>query len=381
MDAWGTANAKKAAEHTRRCKATSDENSRILTLWEAEKKEIQAAHGRAIQKVDEENRRRLSAWEGENAASQATYDQALRERDVQNLQIISESNAQTTSRQAEYDQKCREIEEQDRLALASWKSENAPWIGVQKEWRSRQARLDDFLRAIYDPWIGVQQEWRSRATVAEAEIKRLEQEFEQQRNASDSKFQGRRLEANGVLKSHEVVRQNFEQELRRAEDNALKIQLEEYLDKELIRSANLKGITSIRLLALGSFGIETAKDISIMEYTKVPGIGPVLRTRLFEWRDNLDSWFLPQKGLPESEKNRVDHCYAPVLIPIEQAIKVAINDLEGIAVAHQNQEADLIKAIKEAVQDLAKAEAYVRKAGGLSQDCWTERWLEICTYI
>ena len=51
LDAWGTANAKKAAEHTRRCKATSDENSRILTLWEAEKKEIQAAQGELFKRL------------------------------------------------------------------------------------------------------------------------------------------------------------------------------------------------------------------------------------------------------------------------------------------------------------------------------------------
>lgn len=47
-------------------------------------------------------------------------------------------------------------------------------------------------------------------------------------------------------------------------------------------------------------------------------------------------------------------------MPLEQAIQTAINDLEGIAVAHRNHEADLVKAIEVAVQDLAKAKAYVR---------------------
>lgn len=148
-------------------------------------------------------------------------------------------------------QKCREIDVPNRQALAAWEAANASWI-------------DELNR------------WNGRVSIAESEIKRLERECVERRNASISKFQRRRLDAEGVLKSHEGVRQNFELELRQAEDNSKKTQLEEYLDNSLVRSAHLQGINSSRLHVLESFGIETAKDLSLLEDWKLPGIGFIL---------------------------------------------------------------------------------------------------------
>jgi hypothetical protein len=111
---------------------------------------------------------------------------------------------------------------------------------------------------------------------------------------------------------------------------------------------------------LESFGIETAKDVYILYIRKVPGIGTVLSQRLFDWRDKLASSFRPQQGLPESEKSRISIRYGPVLLPLGQAIQAAINDLEAIAASHRAREAERVKEIAAAVQDLAIAEAYVR---------------------
>ena len=335
LQAWEAAKATKAAKHYLKCKAIGDENHRMISLWEAEKAEIEADHRRAIQMVDEENDRVLSTCKVENTKRQATYDQARRETEVQNQGLISAWKEITASRQADYVQKCREIDVPNRQALAAWEAANAPWI-------------DELNR------------WNGRVSIAESEIKRLERECVERRNASISKFQRRRLDAEGVLKSHEGVRQDFERELRQAEDNSKKTQLEEYLDNSLVRSAHLQGINSSRLHVLESFGIETAKDLSLLEDWKLPGIGFILSNRLLDWRNKLASSFRPKQGLAESEKNRIAARYASVLMPLEQAIQTAINDLEGIAVAHRNHEADLVKAIEVAVQDLAKAKAYVR---------------------
>ena len=139
-----------------------------------------------------------------------------------------------------------------------------------------------------------------------------------------------------------------------------KIQLEEHLDKALIRQAKLKGITSDRILSLESFGIETAKDVPLLNNQKVPGIGPVLSKRLFDWRNRLAASFRPQQTLPDSEKNRIASRYAPVMLPLGQSIQGAINDLDTIAMSHRTREAEMIKAIAAAVQTLAIAEAHVR---------------------
>jgi hypothetical protein len=98
----------------------------------------------------------------------------------------------------------------------------------------------------------------------------------------------------------------------------------------------------------------------MLNHQKVPGIGPVLSQRLFDWRDKIASSFRPRQGLPESEKIRVANRYAPVLLPLGQALQSAINDLEAITVSHRASEAERIKAIAAAVQNLAVAEAYIR---------------------
>jgi hypothetical protein len=68
--------------------------------------------------------------------------------------------------------------------------------------------------------------------------------------------------------------------------------------------------------------------------------------------------FRPQQALPESEKNRIASRYAPVMLPLGQAIQAAINDLDTIAMSDRAREAEMMKAIAAAVQNFAIAEAY-----------------------
>ncbi|AGA28303.1 hypothetical protein Sinac_4088 [Singulisphaera acidiphila DSM 18658] len=98
----------------------------------------------------------------------------------------------------------------------------------------------------------------------------------------------------------------------------------------------------------------------LLSNQKVPGIGPVLSKRLFDWRNSLMASFRPQQTLPDSEKNRIASRYAPVMLPLGQSIQGAINDLDSISMAHLTREAETIQAIAATVQNLAIAEAHVR---------------------
>jgi hypothetical protein len=334
MATWEAANAAKAAEHSQQCRAVDKENRHRIAPWEAAKAVIEADHQRVTQEVELANRRVLSAWEAENAARQAAYDKSLQEINHENQRRTTAWDALMASRQAEHVQKCREIDAKNQQLIDAWKAANAPWIDEQMRWRDL-------------------------ASFAEAKIKRLEDEFVAKRSASVTRFQQRKGDADSMLKSHDGARQDYERELRQAEMDSKRIQLEEHLDRSLICKAKVKGITGDRIHALESFGIETAKDIVILNNQKVPGIGPVLSKRLFDWRDKLASSFRARQGLPESEKSRIAMRYAPVLRPLSQAIQTAINDLEAIAASHRAREAEQVKAIAEAVQDLAVAEAYV----------------------
>lgn len=335
LDAWNAANAAKAAEHARLCRAVDEENRPRMTPWETAKAAIEADHQRITEEVKQTNLRVSLDWEAENEARQTAYGQARRKIELQNQQLTSAWNALMASRQSEHRKKCNEIDAKNRQIIAAWEAANAPWIGERKRWRDR-------------------------ASFAEAEIKRLENEFVAQQCMIVSRFQQCKVDVEGVLKSHDGARQDYERELRHAEMDSKRFQLEEHLDKSLIRRAKLKGITGDRILSLESFGIETAKDVAMLTDQKVPGIGPVLSKRLFDWRDKLASSFRPRKGLPESERRRIATRYAPVLLPLRQALQSAINDLETIAASHRVSEAKRIKAIAAAVQDLTVAEAYVR---------------------
>jgi DNA-binding helix-hairpin-helix protein with protein kinase domain len=335
LDAWNAANAAEAAEHARLCIAVDAENRLKLAPWESAKAAIESDNQRIIEKVRQANRRILLDWEAENESRQTAYNQARRKIELENQRITSAWDALTASREAEHRQKCDEIDAKNREIIAAWEAANAPWINEQKRWRNR-------------------------ASDAEANIKRMEDGLFTQRQVTVSKFQQRKVNADGLVKSLDGARNDYELELRQAEMHSKRIQLDEYLDKSLIRHARLKQITEARILSLESFGIETARDVEILSKQKVPGIGPILSKRLFSWRDKLASSFRPKQGLPESESRRIATRYAPVLLPLRQALQSAINDLENLAAAHRASEAERINAIAEAMQDLATAEAYVR---------------------
>jgi len=327
-DAWKAANAAKAAEHAGLCRAVDVENRPSIAAWEAAKAAI-------IQPIEQANARLLLNWEAENQARQAAYDQACRKVELENQLRTSNWDARTAAREAEHRRNCDLIDAANRQTIAAWEAANAPWIDEQKRWRDREAS-------------------------AARTIDRLEAEFAPHRHITDSKFQQRKSDFQAMLKSYEGALQDYERELHKAELNSKQIQLDEHLDKSLIRNAKLKGISGDRILSLESFGIETAKDVVMLNKQKVPGIGPVLSRRLLDWRFKLELSFRPKQGLPESERKRVATPYAPVLLPLRQAIQAAIDDLENIAAAHRAHEAEQIKAIAAAVQDSAVAGAYVR---------------------
>ena len=338
LDVWNRANAAAMAKHAQLCMVVEEENRRRLAPWEEAKATVQAEHQRITKEIERANRRVLLAMENEKNSRQAAYDAARREIEQENQRRTSTWAALMDSQQAEHRKKCDEIDSKNKQLVARWEIDNAPWIREAKRWRDR-------------------------ASAAEAEIKRMEAELIVQRQDSLWKFQQRKANCDDLIKSHNGVWQDYDRELRQAETDSKRIQLEEHLEKSLIRRAKLKGITGDRVLALESFGIETARDVTILHNQKVPGIGPVLSQRLFEWRDKLSLSFRPQQGVPESEKRRLASQYTPVLVPLGQAIQVVIQDLESIAVAHRAREVERVTAIAAVVQNRAVAEAHFRAMG------------------
>ncbi len=256
------------------------------------------------------------------------------EIEAKNQALIVAWEAITAARQSEHDRVCRQVDEENQRAIAAWKLANAPWFEEERRCRERLA-------------------------AASVERKRLESQLDAQRTATEAQFEKRKKEAQEIVSTHDKARLEYRRDLQRAEMDSKKIQLEEHLDRELIRNAKIKGITSRAILALESFGIETANDVEMLKTQKVPGIGPVLSNRLFDWREMVERSFVPQKMLPESERSRIANRYAPVFLPLGQTVQTAIRDLEAIISSHRTRERELVKSIEKAVQDVAIAEAHL----------------------
>ncbi len=103
----------------------------------------------------------------------------------------------------------------------------------------------------------------------------------------------------------------------------------------------------------------------MLKMQKVPGIGPVLSTRLFMWRDSIAMTFVPTQTMPASEKNRVATRFAPVLLPLAQTVQRAIQDLEAIIRSHRSSEDELCRTIGKAVQEAANAQAHLEALANL----------------
>jgi hypothetical protein len=326
----------RSAEYARVCTTVDAENDLLLAKWGAKNAAILASHRRECDEVKEANRRLLANCKAENASRWARYDLLRLEIAEESRQLTSAWEALKATRQAEHERACHEVDAKNRRLITNWEAANTPWVAEAKRWRDR------FVNA-------------------EAEILRLESDLNRQRTESESRFRQRKDEASGIAaRYNNRTKRDYEGELSRAKVDSKKIQLEEHLDKALIRQAKLKGITGDRILSLESFGIETARDVPLLNNQKVPGIGPVLSQRLLDWRDSLAASFRPKSTLPDSEKNRIASRFAPVMLPLGQSIQAAINDLDTIAMSHRAREADLLKALGVAVQNVAIAEAYVR---------------------
>lgn len=293
-------------EYAVQCEPMESVNRKLLGAWKAAVASLMNEYESACRLVDEENRTRIMAWDMKNEA-----------------------------RAEEHRRTCDGIAATNRRLLAAWEAENAEWLEEEGRWRKRLAKI-------------------------EAEMNRLEAELTSKRSESVMKFESMKGGAEIFADDFERAKRDYDGDIRRAEMESKGDQLEEHLDNFLIRDAKLKGITNARVIDLESFGIETAKDVEILKSQKVPGIGPVLGKRLFDWREGLARSFTPKQALPEKDRSRIAGRYAPVLMPLGENIQATLREMEGIMSSHHTRERGLVASIASMVEKGAAAEANLK---------------------
>ena len=331
--AWNAANASSAAKYQRACKRVDAENLATLAPWEAQKSVLEEEHRQKCQDIDQENRYRKAKLGAANAALTAEHEREYKAIQTANRRLTEDWEEKTAARNEAHAKACRDIDDNNRRMLSAWEAMNAPWLDEEKRLKRQLAS-------------------------AEAEINRLEAALFDQRKTGGEQFERKKRDADASVASHTKVRQQYQSDLREAEQDSKRIQMEQHLDSFLIRQAKLKGITTERVfLALESFGIQTANDVDALKTTKVPNIGPVLRDRLLDWKNTVASKFVLKQALPESERNRIASRYAPVFLPLIQSVEAAIRDIEGFAASERNRDRERVKAIGVVVQRAANVTA------------------------
>lgn len=333
LAAWDAAKEALAAKYQRACNKIDEENLASLAPWKARKLALEEEHRQECQEIEQENRLHKAKVDAANASLGAEFGRQHEAIQAANRRLTEDWEAKTAARHEAHAKACRDIDDNNRRLLSAWEAMNAPWLDEERRLKRRLASV-------------------------EAEINKLEVALFDQRKASAEQVERKKRDADASVASQARVRQQYQGDLREAQQDSMRIQMEQHLDSFLIRQAKLKGVTTERVfLALESFGIQTANDVDVLKTTKVPNIGPVLRDRLLDWKTTVASKFVLKKSLPESERNRIASRYAPIFLPMIQSVEAAIRDIEEFAASERNRDRERVKAIGVGVQVAANVAA------------------------
>lgn len=79
--------------------------------------------------------------------------------------------------------------------------------------------------------------------------------------------------------------------LQKLKDDRRERQLNKYLYGFFIRNVNISGIGPAKKVTLGSYGVETAADVSITKIMSTPGFGQATAMKIVQWRKRYEASF------------------------------------------------------------------------------------------
>lgn len=105
--------------------------------------------------------------------------------------------------------------------------------------------------------------------------------------------------------------------------NLRNAQLHRFLDRHRIEDVDIKGIGEGRKAVLESYGIETAADVIPANVMRVPGFGPALTDKLFDWRKEVERSFvfLPSKGVDPADLAALERSLAATRSQLEKDLQ------------------------------------------------------------
>lgn len=234
---------------------------------------------------------------------------------------------------------------------------------ARSAYNSAKAKYDEEQRNYRDQARAYEAEKRGRQGAVDsrkAEIEAVFRETAWRQAEYQRKFQQLKEELESRYRRYVNLDSEHKAELRGLEQRKRELQLNEFLDKKLIRNHRIKGIGPQKEATLLAYGVESALDIS--GQMSVPGIGPHLTSVLMDWRRRCEAEFRfnPSAPLPSPEVAALRIKYAQLRQTIETELRGGSSSLTELGMAAkrhiENAEARipcLLQQHTQAVADLS----------------------------
>lgn len=176
-----------------------------------------------------------------------------------------------------------------------------------------------------------------------------------------------RLQALDALRErHRTLAAALQRDLQRLATDQRQIQLQAFLEGQFIDSATINGLLTTDRMALASYGIETAADITVEALKAVPGFGQRLgrqrATALLAWRHELEQHFRydPHRGNDPAPAAELRRRYVRERSRLERELLAGVDELTKIRVDTLKQRAQLNIALMHQAMREAQAQADLR---------------------
>ena len=162
-----------------------------------------------------------------------------------------------------------------------------------------------------------------------------------------------------VRAAYEALSVQRQAELLEMTRNARAIQLQRYLQQQLIRTHSISDIGPKRKATLAMWGIVTAADVTVQALAPVQGFGPALKTTLVGWRQALEQRFVfnINEAVPKPDRDAFEYRWQRRRLDLERQLRARAEQARRINASIRQRRAAVAKALEGPATDWAQARA------------------------
>jgi DNA-binding helix-hairpin-helix protein with protein kinase domain len=215
------------------------------------------------------------------------------------------------------------------------------WRAVAKrpsELELEQNRRKVALAVAEDKWSAVQRRWWD---LVDEDVELLL-----------GKLRTVRTDYEKLSAEHEAAR-------RRLLDTVRERQLLQFLSRFHVEDVSIPGFGPLQVVALVSFGVETAAEVERQRLEKIRGLSPVLINQLLAWRWGLEALFKfdTARAVVAADQKVLDHWYTQRYRPLTAALTGGLEELRGKAAIYEHRQRAFLVSARVAAAALAQARA------------------------